>query len=66
MDERHKNQLVAMQTISGNINCTKMQQAKTGEPRESRETKPKKQSKKRKVNPRENFYLQKTAKKFGM
>ena len=43
-----------------------MQQAKTGEPRESRETKPKKQSKKRKVNPRENFYLQKTAKKFGM
>ena len=66
MDERHKNQLVAMQTISRNINRMKMQQMKTGERRESRETKSKKQSRKRKVNPRENFYIQKTAKKFGM
>ena len=51
--------------IIGDMKRTKIQQTKTGEPRESGETKSKKWSNKRKLNSTEKFYLQKTAKKFG-
>ena len=43
---------------------TKIQQTKTGELKESPETKSKKQSKKIKLSSTEKFYLQKTATKF--
>ena len=47
------------------MKLTKIQQTKTGEATESPEAKSKKQSKKKKLNFTEMFYLQKTAKKFG-
>ena len=49
----------------GDMKCTKIQQAKAGEPAESLETKSKKQSKKRQLNSTEKSYLQRTTKKFG-